>query len=405
MLNLTSMDLLAVPRQQAGAIGRGAARGQGTLPRVLYAVVLEPGRKFGTLEEQMVLLSQAFQAEGSSFLPLFLCPPMPKQLAAFTAHGIEAECLDLRSFDEDRCWRLLSLIRRRQIEVIHWNFTNPLLNQYVWWLTLLAPSVRHYFTDHNSRHLPLPPPSPGWRRRVKARLLKRYEQVWCVSRFVRDCLEHQGIWSNLVCCPHFVNTERFCPDSEARARVRRELGDDQAFVAVTVAHLIADKGIDVAIRALAHLPERAVLWVIGDGEEATALDRLILTLGLQHRVRRLGAQANVQPYLQAADCFLCPSRWAEAAGLVNLEAQACGLPVAASRIGGIPEYVSEDHTGLFFPPNDHVELADCVRRLMDDTELCQRMAQAARLEAVARFSVQARLPAWLDLYRTPSHGP
>ena len=54
-------------------------------------------------------------------------------------------------------------------------------------------------------------------------------------------------------------------------------------------------------------------------------------------LRMLGLQPQVQRYLQAADAFICPSLWAEAAGFVNIEAQACGLPVLASRIGGIPE--------------------------------------------------------------------
>ena len=70
----------------------------------------------------------------------------------------------------------------------------------------------------------------------------------------------------------------------------------------------------------------------------------------------------MEPLLQAADCAVCPSIWSEAAGLVNLEAQACGLPVIARRIGGIPELVEDGRTGFLFTPGDHRELAERLRR-------------------------------------------
>ena len=82
--------------------------------------------------------------------------------------------------------------------------------------------------------------------------------------------------------------------------------------------------------------------------------------------------------MQAADCLVCPSLWAEAAGLVNLEALSTGLPVVASRIGGIPEYVEDGKTGMLFPPGDHQALAALIRRLMDTPEEYQQLAAAAQ---------------------------
>ena len=108
----------------------------------------------------------------------------------------------------------------------------------------------------------------------------------------------------------------------------------------------------------------------------------------------------MEPFLQAADAFVCPSRWAEAAGLVNLEAQACGLPVLASRIGGIPEYVADGRTGVLFPPGDAEGLAAAVRRLLDHPHRFRDMGLAARESAVTRFSTAARLEEYLDLYRS-----
>jgi glycosyltransferase involved in cell wall biosynthesis len=369
------------------------------LKRVLYAVVLDPARKFGSLEEQIFLLGRAFQERGGLFLPLFLCPPGPDKLRRYHEAGLLAECLDLTSFSLPRLWQLARLIRRRRIEVVHWNFSPPLVNPYLWCLSLLTPSVRHYYTDHNSRFLPRPGPSTGVKVFLKRLLLRRYRKVLCVSQFVQHCLARERSWSNLLCCLHFINTDRFRPDPAVRSALRRHYGVDNCFVVATVAHLIKAKGVDVACRALAELPDNVVLWAAGEGREAESLRRLCADLGVERRVLFLGNQAHVEPFLQAADCFVCPSLWAEAAGLVNLEAQASGLPVVASRIGGIPEYVEDGRTGLLFPPGDVHALAGCLRRLYDTPALCRELGRQARLATVARFSSESRLAAYLDLYR------
>jgi glycosyltransferase involved in cell wall biosynthesis len=169
-------------------------------------------------------------------------------------------------------------------------------------------------------------------------------------------------------------------------------------VVVCVAQLIPAKGLDVAVRALAELPEAVHLWLAGDGPDGPRLRELAAGLGVAGRVRFLGLQRCVEPYLQAADCLACPSLWEEAAGLVNLEAQACGLPVVASRVGGIPEYVAEGVTGFLFPPGEHRALAACVRRLSESPQECRAMGEAAREWAVRRFSPESRLEQFLDLY-------
>jgi glycosyltransferase involved in cell wall biosynthesis len=369
------------------------------LPRVLYAVALDPGNKIGSMEEQIVLLAQRFQAEESLFLPLFLCAPGPGKLDRFHERGVGAECLDLRRFRWSTLRRLLRLIKEHRVEVVHWNFTHPVRNSYLWWLTVLCPSVAHYFTDHSSRWFPLPAPPRGWKAALARLLLVRYRKVFCVSQFVQDCLEGQRVWSNLFLLRHFVNTDRFRPDASSRARLRVELGVADQFVVLMVGQLINAKGADVLLRALAALPAHAVLWLIGEGAEKETLAQLVAGLKLEARVRFLGLQQHVHPYLQAADCFVCPSRWAEAAGLVVLEAAACGLPVLASRIGGLPEYVEEGQGGFLFEPGNHEMLAALLGRLIGDPGLCRRMGEEARLRALHHFSPEVGLPDALDLYR------
>jgi glycosyltransferase involved in cell wall biosynthesis len=370
----------------------------GPLRRVLYAIALDPAAKFGSLEEQILLLGLEFQRRGGLFMPLFLVPPGRGKLAPFHDAGLPAECLDLERFGLGRLWQLLGLIRRRRIEIVHWNFTRATANPYLWALSLLAPRLRHYYTDHISRELPPPGRVRGPRRLWRTLLHRRYARVLCVSRFIHACLDAEGSWHNLTHCPHFVNTQRFRADEGARAELRRHYGVGEKFVVLAVAYLIAAKGIDVLCRAAAQLGDGYALWIVGDGPEAEPLRRLCQAVGPAD-VRFLGNQPQVQPFMQAADCLVCPSLWAEAAGLVNLEALASGLPVVASRIGGIPEYVEDGRTGLLFPPGDSAALAECLRRLAADRELRRAMGRAARQAAVERFSAESRLAEYLNYYR------
>jgi glycosyltransferase involved in cell wall biosynthesis len=372
---------------------------RGRLPRVLYAVAMQPGRKFGSFEEQITLLAQAFDREHGRFLPLFLSDPKTASLDDFHRRGIAARCIDPHRARFAGLQSLCQLVREERIDLIHWNFTEPIKNSLLWGLTVNCPRLTHWFTNHIS-HSQARPPSTGVKRWLKSMLLRRYGKVVCVSRFVERTIEQEGHWSNLISQKHFINTDRFMPNSTARTRVRHQYDATRRFVVLYVGQLIAEKGIDVAVEALASLPSEAALWIVGDGPHESRLTARIAELGLENRVRMFGLQSDVEPFYQAADVFICPSMWAEAAGLVNLEAQSCGVPVVASRVGGIPEYVAEGRTGFLIEPGDSAELARQILRLIDDADLCRVMAVNARAWALEHFSPEVRIPELLDLYRT-----
>lgn len=365
---------------------------------MLYLTDLRPSAKFGSLEEQIFELAHAFQEQGGLFLPVFGAPLEGQAATRYEAAQLPAESLDLYQFNFPTLRRLLQLIRQHSIELVDWNFYGA-INPYVLSLSVLAPRLQHYLTDHNSRLPGAGPAVGGWRQSMKKVLLKRYGKVLCISDFVLESLAQQNTWSNLSRCRFFINTNRFQPDAPTRLRVRRELNAEGRFVVLTVAHLIDWKGVDILIRALAELPEAAVLWVVGDGEERARLETLCREVGVAERVRFLGNQHYVEPYMQAADCFVCPSRWAEAMGFVNLEALACQLPVIASDTGGIPEFVEDGETGFLFPVGDHRQLADKLKLLISDPETHRRMGLQARQSAIEKFSIESRLPEYLDLYR------
>lgn len=370
--------------------------------RVLNVVFMDPAQKLGSMEEQMVLLAHAFRSEEGLFLPLFSCATLPSKPTPIETSGVPIASLDLGQFRWKTLVQLMTIVREHQIDIVNWNFSPPLLNSYLWCLSALQPQLSHFYTDHISRTEDPKAAGSFLKRNAKQLLLRRYSKVLCVSTYVLKCLAVEQTWSNACCCLHFINVERFQPDSQTRSRFRAEQRVADRFVLLSVAHLIKAKGIDVALRAMTKLPDNVVLWVVGTGQEEPALRSLSQELGIDHRVVFHGPQQHVEPYMQAADCFICPSRWAEAAGLVNIEAQACGLPVIASNLGGIPEHVIDGETGFLVTPNDPIELADRVTQLMADRELWRRFSQAARVFVEETFSPAVRLPDLLSHYRSSS---
>ena len=122
-------------------------------------------------------------------------------------------------------------------------------------------------------------------------LAARYRKILCISDFVlAQVRESSGPQAERT--QYFINTDRFRPDRSVRLEVRRALGVAEEFVAVTVAYLIKEKGIDVAVKAMAELPDDIVLWIVGDGPEQANLQALVQDLGLGRRVRFLGAKAQ-----------------------------------------------------------------------------------------------------------------
>ena len=120
---------------------------------------------------------------------------------------------------------------------------------------------------------------------------------------------------------------------------------DGARILLAVSRLTAQKGIDVAIRALPSLPDDTVLVVLGEGPERAALEGLARELGVERRVFLPGRVPDVAAWLRRADVLVHPARW-EGFGLGVLEAMLAGLPVVATRVSSLPELVVDGETGL-----------------------------------------------------------
>lgn len=171
---------------------------------------------------------------------------------------------------------------------------------------------------------------------------------------------------------------------------------------VCLGRLVRDKGFDVAIEALEPLRRLLPgvrLVVAGDGPEATALRERVRGLDLGDRVAFAGAvaPADVPALLRRASVVVIPSR-AEGFGLVALEAAAVGRPVVATRVGGLPEVVESEKTGLLVEPDQPAALAHAVFRLLSDPAWLRAMGDAARARARIVFPWDACVDRYLARY-------
>jgi glycosyltransferase involved in cell wall biosynthesis len=366
------------------------------LPRTLGVFSLDANEKFGSLEEQTLFIARAFRDRGSAFIPVFAAEPVGEVAEIFRREHLAAEGLDLDAFHPSTLRALVRLVDRHGIELVHWNFYSP-LTPYLFGVSALRPRLRHVFTQHGSLWVGAKSRSQLVQR-IKAMLMRRYDVVLGVSDFVVRYMRDDWKLERLGRFWHFVSLDRFKPDASVRTRLRAEHGAGDAFVVVAVGRLIPEKGFHVLIDAIASLDAGARLWMIGEGSQRAELEAQIARLGLRDRVTLFGSQNRVERFLQAADVATCPSVWEEAAGLVNLEASAVGLPNVVSDIGGIPEFVRHGETGLIVPPGDVDALAHSLRTLQHEPERRIAMGVAARRFAEREFGVEPTLERNLAAY-------
>jgi L-malate glycosyltransferase len=140
----------------------------------------------------------------------------------------------------------------------------------------------------------------------------------------------------------------------------------------------------------------ATLVLAGDGPDRDLAEQEVDRAGLRADVRFLGKVERVADLLRGSDLFLMPSQ-SESFGLSALEAMACGVPVVASRTGGIPEVVIDGETGYLAPVGAVEELTERALQVLRDPALHARLRRAAAAQALT-FSSERIVPRYEQLY-------
>lgn len=195
--------------------------------------------------------------------------------------------------------------------------------------------------------------------------------------------------------------ERFQGAADFGLRSQLAAVRPETFLWGIAARLRPEKAIDVLLRAMALLRDQGKnchLAIVGDGSERATLEAQAQELGLiPSHVTFLGFQQDVPGVLKALDGFVLPSRQ-EGLGTSALEALAVGLPVVGSNVGGIPESVIHEQTGLLFESENPNSLATQMARMMDSRDLRERLGAGARQHIETNFTESALVEKTLAFY-------
>jgi len=237
---------------------------------------------------------------------------------------------------------------------------------------------------------------PGYGPAILHALLQS-DAVTTVSEFLKNESK------NVLCFdgPMEVIYNFFEPAAPARSRqeVRRELGIDDEVMILHSSNLRPTKRIDHLLETVAKIKKRdSFKLVILAGASFAPFEAEVRRLGLEDRVIVREHILEIEDYLQAADLGLYTSE-SESFCLSILEAMAFGCPSVATSVGGIPEVVQNEVTGLLVPFGDIDGLARSVERLIDDKILRERMGKAGQVEARKKFTAEAIVPQYESLYR------
>jgi glycosyltransferase involved in cell wall biosynthesis len=276
--------------------------------------------------------------------------------------------------------RLVALFRRIRPAAVHTHHAGPLL--YAGPAARMAGVVRRIHTEHDAWHLS----APRRRRVMRAALAMARPMLVADAPHVARAVETAlGQPARVVL--NGVDTMRFAPRDRPAARAALGLPPGRPVIGVA-ARLERVKGVDLAIDALLRVPD-AMLVVAGQGGEAAALRAQATAMGIAARVRFLGLVEDMPGFYAACDILCLPSRH-EGLPLAALEAQACGIPLVASDVGGVAAACDPDSARLV-PAEDPVALAAALTGALGAPRRDPRpfVLRSASLAAAAR--------AYLDL--------
>lgn len=229
--------------------------------------------------------------------------------------------------------------------------------------------------------------------------IEQSDRVTAVSAYLRDETYRAFgcVGCEVVVIPNFISTADYFPATDGSCRHALAPADRKILVHVSNFRPVKRVADVVRVFAGVHKAMPATLVLVGDGPDRDAAREEADRLGLARDVRFVGKVDNVAEVLRGSDLFLLPSQ-TESFGLAALEAMACGVPVVASRVGGIPEVVVDGETGYLAPVGAVEEMTERAIAVLGDGRTHERMKR----EAVARaleFSTDRIVPLYEQLYR------
>lgn len=222
--------------------------------------------------------------------------------------------------------------------------------------------------------------------------------VTAISHYLKDATREIFQFDEITVIPNFV-----CPSEYMRNPVphlRTKLAPDDEPLLVHVSNFRPVKRPVDCVEILARVLEKnmkARLVMVGDGSERPNAEHRARCLGVYEKCSFVGKQPKIVDYLSVSDVLLLPSEQ-ESFGLAALEAMACEVPVVASRVGGIPEVVTDRETGFLSEVGNIEKMAEDASRLLSDVSFRHEMGTRARESALSRYRTDIVIPQYIDFY-------
>lgn len=363
----------------------------------LKILQLESSNNWGGQEERLVRESAWLAERGHKIL--LGCNDTAAIAGRAGAAGIEVRAIPLRmNIDIAGLKALASLVRKEKPDVIHAHSSKDAWFSF-WFHQAGVPVVR-------TRHTTLPPSMPRGRRLIYRHGCRRLiASAGFIAKTMRDSL---GVApENIDVVGECVDTKEFCPGDGSA--FREEFGiPTGAPLFGLVAMLRREKGhatfLQAARQVLRQRPD-ARFAIVGGNASDNVVELLIHEIlrsefaGLSPApVILTGFRRDIPCIMRALDCLVVPS-WQEAQTLVIPQAFATAKPVIASRVGGIPELVTDGESGLLISPADPENLAEAMLKIAGDPALASRLAAEGRRFAERELAVDVKMSQLLTSYR------
>ena len=308
--------------------------------------------------------------------------------------------------------RLVTLFRRHRPTIAHFHYVD-LLSAYAW-IARLSSVDQVVFTDHGSRPENHHPGRASLSRRCLARAINwPVSRVICVSDYGYRSLVERGLFPPNRCQRIYngVDLNRVVESRERAAAFRRQFSIPEGRTVVTqVSWIIPEKGVlDLleAARLVVATRPSAHFVMVGEGAFRDEYMEKGRDLGLDEHLTWTGLVED--PFTggvyDATDILCQASRWEEVFGWVIAEAMAYGRPVIATRVGGIPEVVTDQKTGFLIERGDVKALAGKIVALIDNPVARTAMGVAGREKVHARFDLQKNVTQLIESYGIAKASP
>lgn len=212
-------------------------------------------------------------------------------------------------------------------------------------------------------------------------IFRRTNYIQAISNFLSRWAGEQGATCPIEVVPNGVTVEKFrLPVGENNFKLKNELNlEDSDKIIITVSRLVKKNGVDDIIKSLAYLPSNIKLLIAGNGPDRKMLLELARELKLYERIIFLGqvTQVDLPNYLAIADIFVRPSL-SEGQGISFLEAMASGVPIVATPVGGIIDFLIDGETGLFCKVRNPESIAEKIKIYLKNKELTDKIKINAR---------------------------